>query len=241
MKKYGKLIGLLCLSGLVGLAGCTSSAGSDPESTEAETAALSVAETAEETGSTQEKGSAGQIDGQEGTLLTEELLAEYQELFDQYGTWYSQALTSTYETAAEVDLYAYFYNGIPGADEALSDQEEEFLHTVWEEFDGSLDVVRIPAGEMDAVLSAYFGLSLDQTDQRGVEEMPYLEETDCYYIYKSDSNAMKVTPHSGYELADGTVALHYISDVLTGTEEEYVVVVRPTDDGVQVVSNLPLD
>ena len=75
--------------------------------------------------------------------------------------------------------------------------------------DPMVDLVKCPASEMDAVLRKYLGLTLDETDQWGLDRFTYLEEYDAYYAFHGDTNYPgEVTFISG-KWKDGKVLLYY--------------------------------
>ena len=71
--------------------------------------------------------------------------------------WFPRALTSCYDDPAQIDLYQLFYTGIPGADNTLTHEERTFLESR-QTIDPEFVLFRIPAQEMDRVLTALEGL-----------------------------------------------------------------------------------
>ena len=122
--------------------------------------------------------------------------------------WYPRALTSFYENAGQIDLFQLFYGGIPGADNALTDAEREFLESK-SGYDPELDVKRIPAAEMDRVLQEYFGTPLYMVEGIGLENFLYWSKTDCYYHCHSDSNLSFVEIVGCTEVEDGLWNITY--------------------------------
>ena len=122
--------------------------------------------------------------------------------------WYPRALTSFYENAGKIDLFQLFYGGIPGADNALTDAEREFLEST-PGYDPELGVKRIPAAEMSRVLQEYFGTPLEMLDGIGLENFIYWKEQDCYYHCHSDSNLSFVEIVGCTEVEDGLWNITY--------------------------------
>lgn len=180
----------------------------------------------------------------QGTAVDDSTLDELTELFADPKGWYARTLTSDFAQPGEIDLKELFYSGIPEADNALCEEEKAYLLTqAWYEDAFMLDVYRIPAEEMGKVLQTYLGISLQDTLGIGAENMTYWTDTDCYYLSHGDSNAFRVNIHSAYVQADGTIALYYSRDYSFDAEEaapEQVAVLKRTEGGYQVVSNLPV-
>ena len=169
---------------------------------------------------------------------SEQLLAELKELFEAPGSWYNRALTSCYTDPADVNLFEFFYDGIPGESE-LTQQELDVLgepHT---------DCDRLSPEKMDELLLRYFGLSLEQTGTQSLEQLRYLPQTGCWYHEHGDTNAMFIQLLDARQQPDGTVLFTY-------RPEEYrfyfsldavsvmTAALRPLEDGgYQLLSNLP--
>lgn len=149
----------------------------------------------------------------EGTPLSEAELAEYQVYFEEYDTWYTQALTSFYESPRMMDLRQLFYNGFPEEDaKGLTDAEQAYIDDLHADGICELDTSRIPVEKMDQVLQQYFGITLEETAGVGLDNMPYWEETNCYYSYRGDTNSTKAALYSGTKTEDGTIVLYYTDD-----------------------------
>ena len=152
--------------------------------------------------------------------LTEQELSDLAQMFDlerTYNTkyrWFYMALTSQYSCPQDVDLYGLFYTGFQ--DEAAGPEELEKLERagLWLE----LDIQKNPAARMNEVLKTYFGLTLEETNRVGLDDMVYLPETDSYYKNSSDTTfftAGSIT--HGYRTNDGRILLYY-QDILNGAE-----------------------
>lgn len=93
--------------------------------------------------------------------------------------WYQRALSCVYETPAQLDLGALFQGWIG---EGFTEAE---LAVVLERYDeaviGSVGQVSVSEEEMEAVLSHYFGVTLDQCDLGTFDESwMYCEETHSW-------------------------------------------------------------
>lgn len=178
-----------------------------------------------------------------GSPVSEETWVQLQALFADGQFWYTQALTSEFRTPEEVDLRELFYRGIPGVDNTLQADERAYLEDIWS-YEFQLDIVRLPADQMDAVLQAYLGVSLADTRGNGLDTLTYWAEADCYYLSRGDTNAIQVLPYSAYVQEDGTIRLAYDRSSFgaePAEESSWVVTLQPTGSGYQIVSNQPAE
>lgn len=99
----------------------------------------------------------------------------------------NQFLNSLYDRPEDIDLYNLFYCG-SGLPETISDQElaEEGNWAT----DGELicPLEKNSRANMDAVLTQYAGLTVDETNQVGLEGFSYREEYDAWYHAHGDTN-----------------------------------------------------
>ena len=130
-------------------------------------------------------------------------LAQLNELFAT-GSWYAQALTSTYDDQRSVDLSQMFYNG-----GSRQPTQEEYDYVQQQLGNPGVDVMVISREEMDLALDMVFGLTLEETDKRGLEQFIFREDTGCYYLCHGDTNVMSVTFTEAQIQANGCTALTY--------------------------------
>ena len=99
----------------------------------------------------------------------------------------NQFLNSLYDRPEDIDLYNLFYCG-SGLPETISDQElaEEGNWAT----DGELicPLEKNSRANMDAVLTQYAGLTVEETNQVGLEGFSYREEYDAWYHAHGDTN-----------------------------------------------------
>ena len=99
----------------------------------------------------------------------------------------NQFLNSLYDRPEDIDLFWLFYNGT-GLPETISDQElaEEGNWAT----DGELicPLEKNSRANMDAVLTQYAGLTVEETNQVGLEGFSYREEYDAWYHAHGDTN-----------------------------------------------------
>lgn len=151
--------------------------------------------------------------------------------------WYNMAMFDSYETPQQVNLNDLFCMGV-GDESPLEPTEEEaaFLETQthigkW----GS--TYKIPREIMDEVLQQYFGLTLDETDGVGLDEMAYFEKTDCYYWSISDVRyTLEFEITSACRTAEGNIVFCY-----SIPHREYMMTIKPVGDGYHILSNIWLN
>ena len=163
-----------------------------------------------------------------------EMIAFFQSLLEPYQSWYSQALTTYYDSPAEIDLFQLFYNGIPGVDNPLSEAERTFLQNQ-PGYNPDFDLIRIPGQEMERVLNEHFGIDMADTAQIGLTNFIYDPATDCYYHCHTDTNASRPTVTAAHERSDGTWMVFYTDGFLG----DGVVILCAQAETWQIVSHHP--
>lgn len=201
MKKFGIL--LLILTFL--LCACTqeqtpetqpeSSAQTQPSATETEP----TLQTTEETMSEPTEAAADP--------LSDEELAQMQELFADPTGWYARALTSLYDSPEMLDMNQLFYCG--AGDTPVSDEELAYLKTVWPETAFEFDIIRCDKAVMKETLTYYLGTDYQDMDGIGMGKLTYYSESAAYFRSSSDTNIMVVTLERGERLENGDVVLYY--------------------------------
>ena len=168
-------------------------------------------------------------------LVVNEELATFQTLFGQMNTWYNSALISQYASPKEIKLYQLFYNGF--AEESREPTDEE-----WEElkdepgFTIEYDLLRLPADRMNQVLTDLFGITLEDVEPAGFENLVYLESTDCYYMMHTDAWFLSDFNAIGLQyMEDGTICVAYTA---RGGDILYMLTVMPYGDGYRILSNV---
>ncbi len=150
---------------------------------------------------------------EDGPLTAEELERFNTEVFNGDGfNMMNQFLFLAVEAPKDyrqIDLFALFYNGTGEPMEVTEEERQAVAEADYGGEDPMVDLVKCPASEMDAVLRKYLGLTLDETDQWGLDRFTYLEEYDAYYGFHGDTNYPgEVTFISG-KWKDGKVLLYY--------------------------------
>lgn len=180
----------------------------------------------------------------QGDWVDDDTMEELKTLFEDPKGFYAKALTSDYTEPKEIDLWQLFYNGIPGADNTLREEEKAYLESQWGEEAFQQDCYRISTEQMDEILRAYLGISFRDTLGVGLENFTYWEESDCYYKWGGDANVRWVRIHSAYAQEDGTIALCYSTTVsleFVQVDPPKVAVLRPVGGTYQILSNRPVN
>lgn len=130
---------------------------------------------------------------------------QYDNGTDIYVPWLTNAcLYSLYDSPEEVDLYELFYGGLQLA---VTEEDVRFLEE--QGAPTELEVMKLPGEEMDRILQKYFNLTLADTNRVGLEKFYYNEETDTYYLMRSDSNNKYINAVEQRKNQDGDVELIY--------------------------------
>ncbi len=149
----------------------------------------------------------------DGPLTAEELERFNTEVFNGEGfNIRNQLLFLAVEAPKDykqIDLFQLFYNGTGEPMEVTEAERQAVADAVLYGQDLELDLIKCPASEMDAVLREYVGLSLDETDKRGLDLFTYLKEYDAYYSFHSDTNYPGQVTFTSGERKDGKVLLYY--------------------------------
>lgn len=183
-----------------------------------------------------------EVDVYDGTILSSQAIVPenydqityFQSLLSNYKSWYNMALTITYDSPEELDLYRFFYNGFDG-EHTMTDEEWEALKDV-NGFDEHFDFFRLPVEKMDEVLMEYFGITVDDVQATKTDGMAYLASTDCYYTMHTDFWCCEgLLVLSVEDLSDGTIEVTYTS---SNDYAMKVVILKPVGDGYQILSNV---
>ena len=181
-----------------------------------------------------------------GTRVDAQTEAEVRQLFESPKGMYSRftATGCEFTAPAEIDLRYLFYTALPGVDNTLSDAERAYLTSVWGKEPMMLDIDRLPVSAMNDVLQTYLGLTLEETQGKGLEYLTYWEETDCYYHWHGDTNARRISVYGVYAQEDGSLAVYYYEGTEFNEKEKppMVLTLMAKGDGdYLVLSNLPVE
>ena len=168
------------------------------------------------------------------------MIGEMQALLEPYKdkSSYNDALVSTYETPADVDLYYLFYNGFKDESQEPTEQEMELLEGKMSYNWKMMALIRLPVEKMDAVLTKLFGLTLEETNGVGLSNFVYLEETDCYYHTVTGMSYTDVNVVYVEKDFDGTIMVQYSA----GYQGNRMAKLVKTEDGsYRILSNVAID
>ena len=148
------------------------------------------------------------------------------------------SLNSLYDSPEEVDLYELFYNGL-----GITVEEEERAFVEAQGAFPDLDIVKLPKSEMDNILTKYFGLTLEETAQTGLENFYYNEATDTYYLVHSDSKLKYVNILEEVVNEDEVLVTYTLKATKDAPEqsEKRCVTLRRTEDGYLFVKNVVVE
>lgn len=183
--------------------------------------------------------------------LTEEEIQFFNDKFfvaetEYPGRWVrNNILYYEFSSPVQIDIEAMLYDE-NGVEEELSAEEVAYL----EEQAGELfDTSKFTKDYIDELLQTYLGISLEESEKKGLEKFIYYEKTDAYYLVRSDAMAVFVRVEAGVRNEDGTIALEYLraAQPFSRLEQEelenlpkYQVVLKETESGYQFLSNQPV-
>ncbi len=162
-----------------------------------------------------------------GVPLTDEELAEFDTLFTQPRNtgrceptnWYNVALNQRFSEPSQLNWASLFGEGPRGEDMPITLSEP-------------LEVT-IPRETVEIVLRDYFGLSLAEAEEYGLNKvLYYTPDTDSYTCGFCNSLTKHVAFAAGYTLPNGDILLYQ-----TGGTWWKATTLRPTDTGYIVVAN----
>ena len=167
-----------------------------------------------------------------GTPLADDEVASLQVLF-QWPGYYATASHCTFSTSSELSLKQLVREG-PDVERriTLSETEQEQLFAVSEGF-LALDTDRISKEAVIQVLDQYYGLSLEDLSDTG--SSVYLEHTDSFYYYVSDTTACCLVITQALALEDGTLWVSYYDEASGQRSGEMLL--QPAGDGYQILAN----
>ena len=105
-------------------------------------------------------------------------------------SWYNQALTCEYDSPEQIGIYSFFHSGFKG-EPKITDEEWAQLKNMQGFGAPWGDIYRLPQDKMNAVLTEYFGITLEDVDPTGFNALAYLESTNCYYFKASAPNSIE--------------------------------------------------
>ena len=231
MKNAKNYLALLLVLGILFLAACRPAAPQDPGSSAPETSESTQTEPSQA-----DPTEPSQTEPTQQTEPTEEdLLAKLDALFGG-NTWYNIALTSFYETPEQIDLKCFVNNTLIPHGEDLTDEEYNFLSQYTDMF--WIDIRRIDSEDIEEVLQQYLGIGLEDLENPDHPQLPYWEETGCYYLIANDADYTEGFHAEAVEVSeDGTICLTYTCN---SSDSSRMVRLMPYGDGYRILSNLQI-
>lgn len=174
---------------------------------------------------------------------TPEELTYFQELLTEYNTssfynFYNIATLSTFSSPQELNLLEILYNGIGRAGSHKLTEAELAHFTAIEPTLAFVDTNRMRPEEIDAILTLYFDITLEEINEEGKKYLTYWEETDCYYTFCTDMSwNSNITVTDCKKGEDGTVQVFY--DTLYQEADSYVMTLKRVNGIYKILSNLP--
>lgn len=175
------------------------------------------------------------LSNQKAPATPAEQLEIYQDLFADPESWFSRALTGRYYSRNRMPLSIFFSTGAADESQEVSQAERSALEQT-----GKLDMgtdrqlCKLPATRMNEVLEMCFGMTLADMDAVSFMDMVYLEDTDCWYFLREETDAVVFTARSAVEMDNGLIRIRYTAGK---TQAEYVVTLQPYDGGYYILSN----
>ena len=180
--------------------------------------------------------------------FTEDEIAAFQAMLEQdvnvqnnripESNWFNRVVDWDFETPAQINLGRRLCMGAGGDDtpyeEHLSVAEWAFLDSI-SDYYRNFDVVYISKDTVESVLETYFGITLEETEQIGMDRFVYNPDTNRYYSAISDVGfAFNFKVVGGYHDLDGNTILfveRWFGELMQMT-------LRPVDDHYQLLSNV---
>lgn len=170
----------------------------------------------------------------ENTLPMEKELEAFNTLFGNMAGWYNRALLCQYTSPTELKLEKVFYLGF--ADESKKPTDAEWAELKDQPgFDSNYDLIRLPVDKMNQVLTQYFGITLDDIQDSGFDNLVFMESTKCYYHMITDVEAVENFKATAVETqSDGSIRMSYTAG---SDNTAFVAVLMPDGDGYKILSN----
>lgn len=184
---------------------------------------------------------------QDGQRLTEEELAEFEQMFTRFDdefsyspvNYYNLALSQKYESVDEMVIGYFFNDGFSDVWSAELTQAEIDFYCKELGYEVEKDIYRFPADKVGWILDYYLGRTPEELDMG----MVYNPNTDCYYL--SPGGVMSIPTmyihfHDGYyDQETGLISLYYNSYMFP---EELVITLQSKksigEAGYYIVSNV---
>ena len=168
---------------------------------------------------------------------------EYKMLTEEFFAWETedgtvnmnrQLLTSTYTVPEDIDFFELLYNGFFGRNEV---SQEELAKLEKNEF---CPYTKAQRADVDAFLKETMGITIGQSNKKGLYKLIYLKEFDSYYNLHGDSNIVEPIFVGGYIDRKNNYILFYNTcnpDDFRYYDTNFVVLRKQPGGAFKVVSN----
>lgn len=183
------------------------------------------------------------ISGAAAPVPEDTTLAFFNTLLENTDTPYHQSMDNVFYSPYAVDLYNLFYKGFNEWEQRkvpLTEEEKAFLYANgWD--DGYARPIsnakRFPISAMDAQLKRFFGISYAESYKTGIDRHShFLESTQCFYTWRSDTRAFWFEIQSLQETAPGTFQITYLCEGYPSTR--YRMTLKAGDGVFLIQSNV---
>ncbi len=168
----------------------------------------------------------------------------FQELLTQNQTsgmrnFYNIATLSTFSDPKEINMWEILCNGIfRTGNHKLTDEELEYFTAIDPNY-AFVDVYRMEPEEIDAMLTLYFDITLEEVNKAGKKNLTYWEETDCYYAFCTDLHwNSSITVIDCQPGEDSTIQVIY--NTMNDGCNNYMMTLREVNGFYRILSNLPI-
>ncbi|MDO4315454.1 MAG: M56 family metallopeptidase [Oscillospiraceae bacterium] len=152
---------------------------------------------------------------------------------------HNQFLTSLYEAPEDIDLFELFYCGT-GENASMTEEERQLACAFDADGQEICPTDKLTVSAINSVLLANTGLTLEQTNQTGLEGFTYLEQYGAYYHTHGDTNYFWGVQISAGEREGSVVRLYYPdSSARYGCDWLCVTLEEQEDGSYWFVSNQP--
>mgnify|MGYP000930046285 CR=1 FL=1 len=147
---------------------------------------------------------------------------------------HNQFLSSLYAVPQDIDLFELFYCGT-GQEEVMTDEERQVTGAFDESGEEICPTDKLSVSAMDAVLTENIGLTLEETNQIGLNFFDYHREYNAYYHSHGDTNYRSAVTFTAGARQGDLVSLYYDDTFMANGGK--VVTLQTVENGYHFVSN----
>lgn len=193
-----------------------------------------------------------------GVRLEDNILQRFQSLLMdpyhlEYRNFFNMATLSNFDSPENVNLYWLLSQGIYIGESPLTEEERTHFAAQLESnspstgYSPTITAYRIAPEDIDAVLTEYFGITLESSNKVGLDQLEYWDKTGCYYLFRTYANHNSdIEVVSGELRSADTIRLCYYSPGayrdagLPQSEHDYgwYITLQATENGYRILSNI---